>query len=290
VAQPVVPPPAPVQDVFILTPPRSFPEVKAVDLYCSGFVQLASVPGDMNVIAKYDAAGGALATQTDYVYLSRGSDQGLRPGDMLNVVRPTKKIESRARSGDRDLGTHYLEVAQLQVVMAQPDFALARVVHSCEAVELGDITIPFQRVDLPALPRPRPFDAFVTSSGAALGSVVVSRNVLSNFGSTFRASNATPGARGGELGHLEMGIAAEGNIVYVDIGQGEGVRPGDVLIVSRPIEVDGLYNLPRDADRLRAHRTAIGEIVVLKVNERASTALVTYSKDAISAGDSVERR
>jgi hypothetical protein len=37
-------------------------------------------------------------------------------------------------------------------------------------------------------------------------------------------------------------------------------------------------------------REAVGEVVILKVDERASTALVTYSADMISPGDSVERR
>ena len=37
-------------------------------------------------------------------------------------------------------------------------------------------------------------------------------------------------------------------------------------------------------------RTAIGELVVLKVEERASTALVTYASDGLSLGDVVERR
>ena len=147
--------------MFILRPPRSVPEIKVSDLYCSGFVQVAAAPSDLKVIAKYDASGSALATEADYIYVSKGSEDGLRAGDMFNVIRPTKRIESRApRSGDRNLGTHYLEIAQLQVIMPQPDFALARVIHSCEAVELGDIMIPFQRVDLPTVPRPRPFNAF----------------------------------------------------------------------------------------------------------------------------------
>jgi hypothetical protein len=275
-----------------LTPPRSFPEVKATDLYCSGFVQVAAIPEDSKVIAKHDAMGGALATESDYVYVSQGSQGGLRAGDMLSVLRRTKRIESRARQrGDRDLGTHYLEVAQLQVIMPQPDFALARVIHSCDAAEIGDLVVPFQRVDVPAVSRPRPFNPFVTGSSGVLGSVVVSRDVLSNFGTAFKGSNATPGVRGGTLGALEMGVATEGGIVYIDMGQADGVRPGDVLLVSRPVEINSdLYNLPSETEVVRNRRTAVGELVVLKVKERASTALVTYSRDAISAGDSVERR
>jgi hypothetical protein len=131
----------------------------------------------------------------------------------------------------------------------------------------------------------------VGSSDGVVGSVVYSRDALSNFGSAFRASGATPGVRRGDLASLERGVGTEGRIVYVDLGQADGVRPGDVLMVSRAVEIDRqLYKVPSEADRLEGHRTAIGEIVLLKVNERASTALVTYSMEGISAGDFVERR
>jgi hypothetical protein len=271
------------QDVFIVTPPKSYSEIKVGDVYCSGFVQVANVPEDFRVIAKHDASGGALATEAHYIYLSQGSESGLRAGDLFNVVRPTRKVE--------DLGTHYLEVGQLQVIMPQPEFALARVVHSCEAIELGDRIVPLQRAEVPTVPRPRSFSPFLTGTGGVIGSVVVTRDVLSNFGTAFKASNTIPGVGSGDLESLEMGVATEGGIVYLDLGQGDGIRVGDILLISRPVEIDDqLYDLPGDVDKLRSQRTAVGEVVVLKVRERASTGLVTYSTEAIYAGDLVERR
>jgi hypothetical protein len=131
----------------------------------------------------------------------------------------------------------------------------------------------------------------LTGTGGVIGSVVVTRDVLSNFGTAFKASNTIPGVGSGDLESLEMGVATEGGIVYLDLGQGDGIRVGDILLISRPVEIDDqLYDLPGDVDKLRSQRTAVGEVVVLKVRERASTGLVTYSTEAIYAGDLVERR
>ena len=274
-----------------MPPQQIFPEVKASDLYCSGFVRATSVSNDLKVVGRYNSDGSALAAAGDYIYVGRGSEEGVLPGAIYDVIRPTKKISSKGK----DLGRHYLEAAQVRVVMVQPDFSLARVVYSCEAVEVGDIMIPFEPVNLPAIPRPRPFSAFMTTSGEMHGSVAVTKDALSNFGSVFRATRVMPGVHHGSLASLLQGIASEGMVVYVDLGLADGAKPGDIFIIYRDSYRDSepqdhLYRVPGDAKKLREHRTAIGELVLVKVEDRASSGLVTYSTAAVSRGDSVERR
>ncbi len=72
-------------------------------------------------------------------------------------------------------------------------------------------------------------------------------------------------------------------MVYLDIGKDEGVKPGDLFIAFRDVPAD----LRENGEKAR---TAVAELVILKVEERASTALVTYSDDAVGQGDVVERR
>jgi hypothetical protein len=161
----------------------------------------------------------------------------------------------------------------------------------CDAIELGDIMIPFQKFDVPVLPRGRPFNPFMKAAGGIKGSVVITKGVLLNFGSTFQASGIIPHAGSSELAPLEGGVAGTGGVVYVDLGVRSGVKPGDIFIVYRPIEENSfLYSFPDDAKGIRNARTAIGEVVILKVEDTASTALVTYSSVGILAGDFVERR
>ena len=73
------------------------------------------------------------------------------------------------------------------------------------------------------------------------------------------------------------------------MGKGEGLKPGDLFIVYREIEVED-DAVAIDRKKIEHQRAAIGEIVILKVEDRAATALVTYSTAGISLGDSVERR
>jgi hypothetical protein len=268
-----------------VTPPRPVSEVKPGDLYCSGFVQHSPVADDLKIIAKHEPDNSAISHSGNYVYLGQGSEDGIAVGNKYQVIRPTKRLSS-----DGNLGMHYLDVAHVQVVMTQPDFSMARVTYDCEGAEFGDLLIPFQDMSVPAPARPRTFSMLMTTTGDVKGSVVVSKSVLTNFGSTFKASRITPGIKGGHLGPFERGVAAEGDIVYLDVGQEEGVKPGDLFIVFREIKPDNDLFSQADPGRLRGHRVAVGELIVLKVGERAATALVTYANDVILEGSPVERR
>src|SRR5262249_36310118 len=155
VVQPPTPPPppqAPAPPALIIEQQKPVPELKFDDIYCSGFVRTASLPADLKVIAKFDATGTVLSTDSDYVYLSQGSEDGIAAGNLYQVVRPTKSLTNPygRTKAERDLGTHYLDIAQLRVVLAQPEFSLARVVHTCaDAVDVGDILMPFEQIVVP---------------------------------------------------------------------------------------------------------------------------------------------
>ncbi|PYS41433.1 MAG: hypothetical protein DMG14_07340 [Acidobacteria bacterium] len=296
-----LPPPAPpapsqgpAQPALIVEQQKPVPELKFDDLYCSGSVRTAPLPKDLKVIAKFDATGSVLATETDYVYLSQGSEDGIATGNTYQVVRPTKTLTNPngRTKAERDLGMHYLDIAQLRVVLAQPEFSLARVIHSCaDAVDVGDILLPFQRTVVPLPSRPRPFSPIAVTTSGIKGTIVSTKDVMLNFGSSFKGTRQTPGVRGGRLGSVDRGVATEGMVVYIDIGQDQAVNPGDIFLVYRGVAVDQrLYDFPTEVKKLKNTRSAIGELVVLKVGERAATALVTYAADGLMLGDSVERR
>ena len=287
--------PKPNPGVLVIDQRAPAPEVKFEDIYCSGFVRTEKVPKDFKIIGRYDSSGAVLASQTDYVYLSRGSENGITTGGTFQVVRPTKTMTNPyARTGKtRDLGMHYLDIGQIRVVLTQADFSLARVMHTCgDAIEVGDLVIPFQPVAFPQPPRPRPFSPTMTTNSGIDGIIVSAKSVLTNFGSTFKMTGITPGVRGSDrLGVTERGIASAGMIVYIDLGADKGIKAGDLFIVYRYNDFDTrLFAAPKEIDKLADARSAVGELIVVNVGERASAALVTYSSDALSLGDVVERR
>jgi hypothetical protein len=250
------------KDVFDLPPQRLTPGLKSSDVYCSGFIRSAPVPDTLYVAATYQRDKATFSTQGEYIRINQGSRGGVTVGTMYQVVRPTMRVQDPSRSGGAGkLGMHYLDVAQIEIVLAQPDFALARINASCDAAEIGDVLTPYVTLEIPDLPRNRPFASSMTTAGDAKGTVAFMRNAVAVAGSVYSSPTA-PSANS---------IIAAGGVVYINLGKGDGVKAGDLFIVYHG-------------------NAAIAELAVLKVDDRSSSALVTYSTDALRLGDHVERR
>ena len=281
---------APPRAMLNVPPPKNYPEVKFVDLYCSGFIRTEAVPDELKVVARYNSDNALLAGEGDYIYIAKGLEDGVRNGTTYQIVRPTKQVSRPNRLGaEGNAGMHYLEVAHIRVVLTQDDYAMARVVRSCEPVEVGDFLVPYQQLQFPTLPARRPFSPLMTPTEEALGSIITTKNALLNASSGFGSSGGVPGIGQGSLRAIEKGIAGEGEVVYLDVGKEQGAKPGDTLVVFRQVDVES--DAPAsERQTIRRQKVAVGEVVILKVEERASTALVTYSVDGLVQGDDVVRR
>jgi hypothetical protein len=77
-----------------------------------------------------------LMASNDFVYLNRGSDDGLSVGSPLEVYRDGYSARESAR--DENVRVPDRVVAQLLVLRAQPNSAVAVVRHTQEELELGD--------------------------------------------------------------------------------------------------------------------------------------------------------
>ena len=59
------------------------------DVYCSGMATDQPIPNETYVISGENSRYKNAFRQGDYVYINRGADQGVRVGDVFEVVRPT---------------------------------------------------------------------------------------------------------------------------------------------------------------------------------------------------------
>ena len=248
-------------DVLQIAERKPVPAVKPNDVYCSGFIRNAPVSNLLQVSSTYLKDKASFATQGEYVRINRGSRGDVAVGTMYQVIRPTRKVSNPEGGLGSSLGTHYLDVGQVQIVQVQEDYALAELVSSCDAMEPGDVLVPYVHLDVPDLPRNRPFSSAMKATGNIKGVVSFFRNSVAVTGSVY-SSSTPPSARS---------VVAAGGVVYLNVGETAGVKTGDLFIVYRG-------------------STAIAEVAVLKVEEKAATALVTYSADALVLGDRVERR
>jgi len=248
-------------DVFQIPEARLVPALKSSDVYCSGFIRSTPVSSLLQVSSTYQRDKSSFSTQGEYVRINHGSKEDVAVGSMYQIVRATRKVSNPEGGLGSSLGMHYMDVGQIQIAQVQEDFSLAQVLYSCDALEPGDVLLPYVHLEIPELPRDRSFSSAMKATGNIKGIVSFFRNSVAVSGSVY-SSRTPPSAKS---------IVGTGGVVYLNVGEAAGVKPGDLFIVYRG-------------------SAAIAEVAVLKVEEKSSTALVTYSTDALVLGDRVERR
>ncbi|HZP34616.1 MAG TPA: FlgT C-terminal domain-containing protein [Candidatus Acidoferrales bacterium] len=252
-------------------------------IYCNGIVTTDPVPADTYVITGADSNVRMTFSQGKYVFINKGSSQGVKVGDEFQIVRPTPSdylqfqwFQSQDRLL-RAMGTTYEDEGHVRVVDVQPNVSTAQIVSSCMYVQRGDIAVPFVARPAPPIKEAESFDRFAPTSGKAKAMVVTTRYY-------------------GEL-------AADGRIVYVNLGSAQGVKVGDYFRVFRyqgnteetvyqtprmAYQVYGFGAAPRPYTGAELPRDVLGEGVVLRVSKNAATVLITFSATPIYPGDYVE--
>jgi len=67
---------------------------RSSDIYCSGIVTTEAVPHDTILITGEQSNYKIIFNEGDYVYINKGSDQGVKPGDEFSVVRAVNNATS----------------------------------------------------------------------------------------------------------------------------------------------------------------------------------------------------
>jgi hypothetical protein len=251
------------------------------DLYCSALATDEAVPKDAYVISGENSIYKTSFHPLDPVYLSRGSEQGVKVGDQFQVIRPEKdrmpnswfKWQERL---NRAMGTTYADIGTVRVQHVQAKTAIAEVTFSCDMMQRGDIILPFS-------PRPAPtyheakFDPFAAPSGKKTAMVVNTKN----FGM----------------------LTGRGTTVFVNLGSAQGVKVGDYFRIFRyqGNRSESAYQMDHTAYKIFGFgstpvaylwsdlpRQVLGEGIVLRTGPNSATVLLTDSRQEIWAGDYVE--
>ncbi len=172
-------------------------------LYCGGYVQSSPINTENFIGGGEFEADRTIYSQGDKVVL-KGSNY--RVGDMLSVVRPKGKVETRWTRKD-DLGFFVQELGIVEIVKVKNGFSVGMVKTSCDNMLLGDLIVPMAQKSLPEMRERTPLDAFGDSSGKSTGRIFMARD-------------------GQEM-------LASDQIVYIDLGSEDNVRSGDYLTIYR---------------------------------------------------------
>lgn len=178
----------------------------------------------------------------DEIFLGTIADEGT----MFTIVRPVKKvIHPRTQE---DLGWLVRIMGWAEVNCPGEGTSRAMLRQTVDSIEIGDLALPFDPED------------------------ILEENIIGPRETTFCLEKTEEGfivaTREPKYGQVE------GDIVYLDRGADEGVKPGDMFVVYREV-VAGNINV-------------IGQLQVIRVGTRTSAAMVTHSWKEIELHDLVQ--
>jgi hypothetical protein len=243
------------------------------DVYCAGFFVSPEIKSGLVIMGLEEGETQTFMKDRDVVFLNKGNNGGLKPGDELLVVRPILKFgqygpEFKEAGTRSKYGFHYKDLGRVRVLIAQDHSSIAQVVFSCEEIQVGDILIPNEQRVIPSLQVIKPLDAYAAPSGKASGKIIHSKD--------FRT------------------LLGRGHIVYLDTGQKKGVMVGDLFRIYQLWRNDNTSEFNRkgfqeNQREFKELRKMLGELIVLRVEANTATALILSSRENINVGDLIEQ-
>ncbi|MGA9997493.1 MAG: hypothetical protein WBP93_18890 [Pyrinomonadaceae bacterium] len=280
------------------------------NLLCGGMI-----PVEVNANA-FEIVGGEQEqeqrefTEGDYVYLNAGSQQGLRAGQEFSVIRPRGKFYTKLTAKKGALGVFTQELGQLRVVSVKANISVAVVSSSCDTMMLGDmLTAVPQRVS----PNEREeivLDRFSEPTGKQQGRIVMARDGRESLSSNmvvYIDLGTEDQIKSGDYFTIFRPVGT-GNLTRVqneeivpnkdggfesDRNRGGGYSNQPKRLKKPNGDSDVIFNRPLTTRQVIRHRPQmprkiVGELVVLSVQGRTATAIITRNAQEILTGDWVE--
>lgn len=292
----------------IVVPARAVqPAARPSEAECGGFISQGAPATQFELVGSDTEDERRLFSQGNFVYLNGGAQQGVRAGQEFSVVRPRGRFRSEFSRKSGPLGVYTQEVGRVRVVRVRAQSSVAEVVFSCQNMLLGDLLRPTPPAAEAAARRPEPpLDRFAEPTGRQTGRIVLARDgreVLTRDDVVFI-----------DLGSEDDVKAGDYLTVYRPQGHGTFVRYGEEMTANarrgyesnefrggdfsnqaqRLKDVDG----SRHGDTVKTPevmrrrppvpRKVVGEILVIRVEGRTATAVVTRVVQEVFTGDHVE--
>ncbi|MBI3649478.1 MAG: hypothetical protein HY231_00330 [Acidobacteria bacterium] len=270
---------------------------KRSDIYCTGYITESTLWPDSMIIGGERENFQNSFAQGDVVFLNKGRAEGVRSGAVYYIIRPLGEIKHPFHS-KRKLGTYVREIGMLRVIQVNDKTSTAEVTISCDTVEMGDLLKPYEEKVAPEPREGQPLPLHGDSTGDVAGQIVLAQN-----GREYMAAH---------------------DIVFIDLGERQGVQVGDYFSIYHKIvnKRENIASYPQDKiylkrsedyhsdhwkggtfsnqslakerekilhDRPYIPRKVLGEMIVLKVEKGTAVALITRTTGEINIGDRVER-
>jgi len=281
---------------------------------CAGYIRWQRLPKSPEIVGAEQEQEQRAYASGDIVYVNAGKQQGIQEGQHFQVIRPRGDVKGVYREKKGYLGTYVQEVGQIEVFKVRENTSVAQVTLSCEELLLGDLLMPVpqrqaipQRVELN-------FDRFADPTGKPTGRLMMAKNyremvsrsdiVYIDLGSEDKVG---PGdyltiyrpLGTGNLRGVDNEESARGRSrgfqsdVYRGGGFGnQATRAKDSTAFVNAENSRYRYK-PITSREVWRHRPPmprkiVGEMVIIDVQTRTATAIITRTVGEVHTGDWVE--
>ncbi|PWT94254.1 MAG: hypothetical protein C5B55_03000 [Blastocatellia bacterium] len=283
-------------------------------LSCAGYIRFERLQSSGEIVGAEGEPERHTFTEGNVVFLNVGANQGIKEGQQFSIIRPRGDVKGVHKQKSGYLGTYVQELGHLQVFKVREQTSLAQITFSCDSILLGDLIAPIrERKPLP--PVTGELDRFAEPTGKKNGRLM--------------------------MAHDAHEMLTRNDVVYIDLGSEDGVKPGDVLTIYRELGTGTVtfvdneesargrsYGFQSDSYRgggfglqaqrakdstrfvnspgryshnpittreIKRHRPLmprkiLGEMVIIDLQTRTATAVITKAISDVHTGDWVELR
>jgi hypothetical protein len=288
--------------------PTPLPAALETELSCAGYIEYAPNYTGFEVVGAEQEQEQTTFSAGNLVFINAGSQQGVRVGQEFQVVRPRGQFTTKLTRKSGWLGVYTQEVGRLRVTVVKERMSVAQVANSCETILLGDLlrSVPY-RVSPPAGDT-ADIDRFADPTGKQNGRIVLAREAREmisrhhivyidlgkedNLKEGDRLTVYRPTGTGNISRFRDEEVTPTANYGF----ESERFRGGQFSIKAQRVQnpnQNGIHGPMMTTPKVKRRRPPmprkiVGEIVVLNVQARTATAVITRVAQEIHTGDFVE--
>lgn len=299
----------------VLLPEQQQPQhvVGKASLYCAGFIRYQRLPNMPEIIGAEEEQEQSKFSDGDVVYLNAGSAQGIQEGQTFQIIRPRGDVKGVHKEKVGFMGTFIQDVGQLQVFKVRENTSAAQITLSCDMVLLGDLLSPIPDRESPVRRAEANLDRFADPSGKQSGRLMMgkdNREMLTRNDIVYIDLGSEDQVKRGDYLTIYRPLGT-GNITRIDneemarnrstgfqsdrfSGGGFSNQAARAKDSTAFVDANGRYRYrPITSREVKRHRPLmprkiVGELVVLDVQQRTATAVITRVTSEVHTGDWVE--
>jgi Flagellar assembly protein T, C-terminal domain len=281
-------------------------------LFCAGYIRYQKLPHMPEIVGAQDEQEQRTYADGDVIYLNAGSQQGIKEGQTFQIIRPRGMVKGVHREKKGFLGIYVQEVGQLQVFKVRENTSVAKITFACDIALLGDLVAPIPDRESPQA-RAVDLDRYSDPNGKQTGRLMMAKDnheMVTRNDVVYIDLGGEDQIKRGDYLTIYRPLGT-GNLTRVDNEelarnratgfQGDRYRGGGFSNqASRAkdstafINSEGRYrHRPITSKEVKDHRPpmprkVVGELVVIDVQSRTATAIITRVTGEVHTGDWVE--